>query len=223
MTAADWDAAWTTLALAALTAPLLLLIATPIAWRLAFARGRWKSVAEALVVLPLVLPPTVLGFYMLLALGPSGWEGATGVPLLFTFPGLVVASCVHSLPFAVQPLQNAFESVGRARLEAAASLNAAPWDAFVNVALPLAARGYVTAGVLTFAHTLGEFGVLWMVGGAVPGRTRILSVAIYEHVERLDYAAAGRLSLALMAVSFTVLLAVYVLNRRARVSVAGPR
>ncbi|HKL61749.1 MAG TPA: molybdenum ABC transporter permease, partial [Woeseiaceae bacterium] len=172
----DWDAARTTLLLAATTVFVLILVATPLAWRLAFARGRWARVAEAVVALPLVLPPTVMGFYLLVLLGPAGpigswWVKLTGDTLSFSFAGLVIASCLHSLPFAVQPLQNAFESVGRRRLEAAASLRAGPLDAFFSVALPLALRGYVTAAVLTFAHTLGEFGVMLMVGGNIPGRT----------------------------------------------------
>ncbi len=225
LSAADWDAARTTLALALVTAVLLLLIATPIAWRLAFARSRWARVAEALVALPLVLPPTVMGFYLLVLLGPAGpiggwWVRLTGDTLSFSFTGLVIASCLHSLPFAVQPLQNAFESVGRRRLEAAASLGASPIDAFLTVALPLALRGYVTAAVLTFAHTLGEFGVMLMVGGNIPGRTRVLSISIFEHVETLDYAAAHRLAAALLIVSFAVLLSVYLANGRYRARVA---
>lgn len=222
---ADWDAARTTLLLAATTVVVLILVATPIAWRLAFARGRWARVAEAVVALPLVLPPTVMGFYLLVLLGPAGpigswWVKLTGDTLSFSFAGLVIASCLHSLPFAVQPLQNAFESVGRRRLEAAASLRASPLDAFFSVALPLALRGYVTAAVLTFAHTLGEFGVMLMVGGNIPGRTRVLSISIFEHVETLDYAAAHRLAAALLVFSFVVLLSVYLANGRYRTRVA---
>lgn len=222
---ADWDAARTTLLLAATTVVVLILVATPIAWRLAFARGRWARVAEAVVALPLVLPPTVMGFYLLVLLGPAGpigawWVKLTGDTLSFSFAGLVIASCLHSLPFAVQPLQNAFESVGRRRLEAAASLRASPLDAFFSVALPLALRGYVTAAVLTFAHTLGEFGVMLMVGGNIPGRTRVLSISIFEHVETLDYAAAHRLAAALLIFSFVVLLSVYLANGRYRTRVA---
>lgn len=222
---ADWDAARTTLLLAATTVVVLILVATPLAWRLAFARGRWARVAEAAVALPLVLPPTVMGFYLLVLLGPAGpiggwWVKLTGDTLSFSFSGLVIASCLHSLPFAVQPLQNAFESVGRRRLEAAASLRASPLDAFFSVALPLALRGYVTAAVLTFAHTLGEFGVMLMVGGNIPGRTRVLSISIFEHVETLDYAAAHRLAAALLIFSFTVLLSVYLANGRYRTRVA---
>jgi len=204
---------------------VLILVATPLAWRLAFARGRWARVAEAVVAMPLVLPPTVMGFYLLVLLGPAGpigswWVKLTGDTLSFSFTGLVIASCLHSLPFAVQPLQNAFESVGRRRLEAAASLRASPLDAFFSVALPLALRGYVTAAVLTFAHTLGEFGVMLMVGGNIPGRTRVLSISIFEHVETLDYAAAHRLAAALLIFSFVVLLSVYLANGRYRTRVA---
>jgi len=222
---ADWEAARTTLLLAASTVVVLILAATPLAWRLAFARGRWARVVEAVVALPLVLPPTVMGFYLLVLLGPAGpigswWVKLTGDTLSFSFSGLVIASCLHSLPFAVQPLQNAFESVGRRRLEAAASLRASPLDAFFSVALPLALRGYVTAAVLTFAHTLGEFGVMLMVGGNIPGRTRVLSISIFEHVETLDYAAAHRLAAALLIFSFVVLLSVYLANGRYRTRVA---
>ncbi|WP_405225466.1 molybdate ABC transporter permease subunit [Lentisalinibacter sediminis] len=222
---ADWEAARTTLLLAATTVVVLILVATPLAWRLAFARGRWARVAEAVVAMPLVLPPTVMGFYLLVLLGPAGpigswWVKLTGDTLSFSFIGLVIASCLHSLPFAVQPLQNAFESVGRRRLEAAASLRASPLDAFFSVALPLALRGYVTAAVLTFAHTLGEFGVMLMVGGNIPGRTRVLSISIFEHVETLDYAAAHRLAAALLIFSFVVLLSVYLANGRYRTRVA---
>lgn len=217
----DWQAIWTTLRLAALSVVILLLVATPIAWRLATATGRWRAPVEALVALPLVLPPTVMGFYLLILLGPAGtiggwWVRLTGDTLTFSFTGLVIASCLHSLPFAVQPLQNAFEAVGRDRLEAAASLRASPFDTFRSVVLPLSARGYITAGVLTFAHTLGEFGVLLMVGGNIPGQTRVISIAIYEHVETIDYAAAHRLAAGLLVFSFTVLVGVYLLNGRYR-------
>jgi molybdate transport system permease protein len=171
------------------------------------------------VAVPLVLPPTVLGFYLLILLGPAGflgrpWVELTDTTLTFSFTGLVIASALYSFPFAVQPLQGAFEAVGRAPLEAAATLGAGPFDAFVSVASPLALRGYVTAAVLTFAHTLGEFGVVLMVGGNIPGSTKVISIAIYEHVETLDYAQAHVLSAALLAFSFIVLLSVYTLNRR---------
>lgn len=225
ISATDWAAARTTLLLALATVLILMLVATPIAWRLAFARSRWARVAEATVALPLVLPPTVMGFYLLVVLGPAGpigawWVRLTGETLSFSFAGLVIASCLHSLPFAVQPLQNAFENVGHRRLEAAASLRAGPLDAFFSVALPLALRGYVTAAVLTFAHTLGEFGVMLMVGGNIPGRTRVLSISIFEHVETLDYAAAHRLAAGLLIVSFGILLSVYLANGRFRARIA---
>ena len=221
----DWEAIATTALLASVTVVILMIVATPIAWRLANARGRWRSVAEALVALPLVLPPTVMGFYLLVLLGPAGpvggwWVKLTGDALSFSFTGLVIASCLHSLPFAVQPLQNAFESVGRAQLQAAASLRASPLDAFFSVAVPLASRGYITAAVLAFAHTLGEFGVLLMVGGNIPGRTRVISISIYEHVETLNYAAAHRLAAGLLIVSFVVLLTVYMMNGRYRARIA---
>lgn len=222
--AEDTAALVTTLALALVTVAILLPLATPIAWRLANAEGRWKATAEALVALPLVLPPTVLGFYLLILLGPAGWIGSwwvelTGDTLAFSFSGLVIASCVHSLPFAVQPLQNAFEAVGKERMETAASLRASPLDAFFTLALPLSLRGYVTAAVLTFAHTLGEFGVLLMVGGNIPGETRVISIAIYEDVEVLDYAGAHRLAGLLLVVSFVILLTVYLTNSRYRARV----
>jgi molybdate transport system permease protein len=210
---------WLSLRLATVTVVVLLAIATPLAWWLAFTRARARTVVEAVVAVPLVLPPTVLGFYLLILLGPAGflgrpWVELTDTTLTFSFTGLVIASALYSFPFAVQPLQGAFEAVGRAPLEAAATLGAGPFDAFVSVASPLALRGYVTAAVLTFAHTLGEFGVVLMVGGNIPGSTKVISIAIYEHVETLDYAQAHVLSAALLAFSFIVLLSVYTLNRR---------
>jgi molybdate transport system permease protein len=210
---------WLSLQLAAVTVLFLLVIATPLAWWLAFTRSRWRTIVEAVVAMPLVLPPTVLGFYLLILLGPSGLLGApwltlTDTALTFSFAGLVVASVIYSFPFAVQPLQAAFEGVGRTPLEAAATLGASPFDAFRSVASPLALRGYVSAAVLGFAHTLGEFGVVLIVGGNVPGSTRVISIAIYEHVETLDYAQAHVLSAGLLAFSFLVLLSVYTLNRR---------
>lgn len=225
MQAGDWDAIRTTALLAAVTVPILLLIATPIAWRLASARSRWSRVAEAVVALPLVLPPTVLGFYLLVLLGPAGpigrwWVELTGNTLTFSFSGLVIASCVHSLPFAVQPIQNAFENVGRGPIQAAGSLRARPLDAFFSVVVPLSLRGYITAAVLTFAHTLGEFGVLLMVGGNIPGRTRVVSISIYEHVETLNYGAAHRLAAVLIIVAFLILVGVYLLNGRYRARLA---
>ncbi|OGT19499.1 MAG: molybdenum ABC transporter permease subunit [Gammaproteobacteria bacterium RBG_16_57_12] len=217
-----WSAILLSLRLAGTTVILLMLIATPLAWWLAHSRRRWKVFVEAIVALPLVLPPTVLGFYLLLAFAPQGFLGSawlqlTGAPLAFTFEGLVIASVLYSLPFVVQPLQGAFEGVGRKYLELAWCLRASRIDAFLTVASPLALRGYVTALVLGFAHTLGEFGVVLMVGGNIPGETRVLSIALYDQVEMLDYAGAHRLAAGLLLFSFVVLLAVYVFNRRALV------
>lgn len=214
-----------TLRLALATTVLLLAVGTPIAWWLAHTRSRLKPWVEAVVALPLVLPPTVLGFYLLLLLGPQGtlggfWLRMTGETLTFSFAGLLIASVIYSFPFAVQPLQNAFEAVGRRPLEAAATLGASPLDAFFTVAAPLALRGYLTAAVLGFAHTLGEFGVVLMVGGNIAGRTKLVSIAIYEHVETLNYDAAHALSAGLLVFSFAVLLTVYALNRRLPL---GPR
>ena len=211
---------WLSLKLATITVIVLLAIATPLAWWLAFTRSRARTVVEAVVALPLVLPPTVLGFYLLVLLGPAGalgrlWVQVTDSTLTFSFAGLVIASVIYSFPFTVQPLQAAFESVGKAPLEAAATLGAGPFDAFVRVASPLAVRGYLSATVLSFAHTLGEFGVVLMVGGNIPGRTKVVSIAVYEHVETLEYAQAHLLAAGLLVFSFVVLLSVYVLNRRA--------
>jgi molybdate transport system permease protein len=210
---------WLSIQLASTTVLVLLLIATPIAWWLAHTRARARAAVEALVALPLVLPPTVLGFYLLILLSPSGliggwWVQLTDSTLTFSFTGLVVASVIYSFPFAVQPLQAAFEGVGRAPLEAAATLGASPWQTFVRIASPLAVRGYLSAMVLAFAHTLGEFGVVLMVGGNIPGRTEVVSIAIYEHVETLNYSQAHFLSALLLVFSFVVLLGVYALNRR---------
>ncbi|MHC0054435.1 molybdate ABC transporter permease subunit [Actibacterium sp. D379-3] len=215
---------WLTLRLAAVTTGLLLLIGTPLAWALARGRGRWKPVVEAMTALPLVLPPTVLGFYLLIFLSPAAplgaaWRDVTGESLTFSFAGLVVASCLYSLPFMVQPLQAAFEALGRAPLEAAATLRAGPLDAFLTVVLPLSARGYLTATVLSFAHTIGEFGVVLMVGGNIPGKTKVISIAIYEHVETIAYAQAHVLSAGLLVFSFLILLLVYSVNRRFPVQV----
>lgn len=208
-----------TLRLAAITTLLLLLLGTPLAWWLAHTRSRWKAPIEALTALPLVLPPTVIGFYLLVLLNPTAplgawWVQLTGQTLTFSFSGLVVASLIYSLPFTVQPLQAAFEIVGRRPLEAAATLRASPLDAFFSVASPLALRGYVTAAVLSFAHTIGEFGVVLMVGGNIPGRTQLISIQIYEQVETLRYEQAHVLSAGLMLFSFAVLLVVYTVNRR---------
>jgi molybdate transport system permease protein len=221
LTGADWQAARITLALAGVTTVILLLVGTPLAWWLARTQARWKVALEAVVALPLVLPPTVLGFYLLVALGPHGPIGGTlealgGHALAFTFTGLVVGSVIYSLPFVVQPLQDAFAGVGRGSLEAAATLGAGPLDRFFTVAVPLARRGFLTATTLGFAHTLGEFGVVLMIGGNIPGETQVLSIAIYDHVEALEYGRAHLLSGALLAFSFALLVAVYALNRRFR-------
>ena len=213
MTLAEGDltAIALTLELATVTTLLLMLIATPLAWWLTHTHARWRAVATALVSLPLVLPPTVLGFYLLVLLGPKGlvgqWMQTVGFETLpFTFGGLVAGSVVFSLPFAVQPLANAFASIGARPLEVAATLRATPWDRFASVAMPLARPGFITAAVLAFAHTVGEFGVVLMLGGNIPGETRVLSVAIYDHVEALEYSEAHLLSAGLVVFSFVVLL-----------------
>ena len=210
-------AVWLTFKLAGLTTVLLLLIGTPLAWWLARTRSRMKGVVGAVVALPLVLPPTVLGFYLLVALGPHGPLGrlteALGLGLLpFTFPGLVIGSLLYSLPFMVQPVQNAFIAIGERPLEAAATLRAGPWDRFWSVALPLARPGLLSGAILSFAHTVGEFGVVLMIGGNIPDKTRVVSVQIYDHVEALEYAQAHWLSAGMMAFSFVVLLLLYTLN-----------
>lgn len=215
----DLSSLWLTLKLASVVTVVLLLLGTPLAWWLSRTRSKAKPVIEALTALPLVLPPTVLGFYLLIFLNPTApigafWVSVTGNTLTFSFTGLVVASILYSLPFMVQPLQNAFEALGSGPLEAAASLGAAPLDTFRNVVLPLSSRGFLTATVLTFAHTVGEFGVVLMVGGNIPGRTKMISIAIYEHVETLRYTEAHVLSAILLIFSFLVLLALYVFNRR---------
>jgi molybdate transport system permease protein len=220
----DLTPLWLSLKVAGCTTLVLLILGTPLAWWLAHTRARIRPVVEAVTALPLVLPPTVLGFYLLITFSPTSsigaaWLGATGSTLTFSFAGLVIASAVYSLPFMVQPLQAAFEGVGRGPLEAAATMGAGPLDRFLTVASPLAARGYLTAIVLTMAHTLGEFGVVLMVGGNIPGRTQVVSIAIYERVETIDYAAAHVLSAILLALSFAVLLLVYTLNRRFPVQV----
>jgi molybdate transport system permease protein len=206
-----------TLKLAALTTLILLLLGTPLAWWLARTHSRLKGAVGALVALPLVLPPTVLGFYFLVTMGPDGPIGrltqSLGIGLLpFSFAGLVVGSVVYSMPFVVQPLQNAFEAIGDAPLEAAATLRASPLDTFFSVVLPLARPGYLTAIVMGFAHTVGEFGVVLMIGGNIPGKTRVISVQIYDHVEALEYTQAHWLAGGMVAFSFLVLLALYVLN-----------
>lgn len=211
---ADWVAVWLTFKLASITTLILMGVGTPIAWWLARTRSKWKGVASAVVALPLVLPPTVLGFYLLVAMGPHGPVGQftqwLGIGLLpFTFPGLVVASVLYSLPFVVQPVQNAFEAVGERMLEVAATLRASPWDAFFTVVLPLAQPGLVTAAILGFAHTVGEFGVVLMIGGNIPEKTRVVSVAIYDHVEAMEYVEAHVLAGGMLLFSFLVLLILY--------------
>ncbi len=218
MTAADWTAIRLTAQLAALTTVLLLLVGTPMAWWLARTRSRLKPFWAAVVALPIVLPPTVIGFYLLLLMGPQGPVGqatqALGWGRLpFTFAGLVVASVLYSLPFVVQPLQQAFEAIPERTLEAAATLRASPWDRFLTVALPLARPGFVTATVLGFAHTVGEFGVVLMIGGNIPGATRVLSVAIYDHVEALEFADAHRLAGGMVVFAMVVLVTLYVVNK----------
>jgi len=207
------------LALAGVTTMILLVIGTPLAWWLSQTRSRFKPVVEAVTALPLVLPPTVLGFYLLIALNPNApigqlWLSLTGDTLTFSFSGLVVASVIYSLPFMVQPLQAAFEWVGRRPMEAASGLRAKPLDAFLTVAVPLSSRGFLVASVLTFAHTIGEFGVVLMVGGNIPGRTQVISIAVFEHVETLRYSEAHILAAGLLLFSFVTLLAVYTANRR---------
>jgi len=226
MTPLELGPVWVTVKLAAVTTLILLVIGTPIAWWLARTESRIKPVVEALTALPLVLPPTVLGFYLLIFLSPSSsigslWVHITGSSLTFSFTGLVVASVLYSLPFMVQPLQSAFESVGRAPVEAALTLRASTSDAFFSVVAPMASRGFLTATVLSFAHTVGEFGVVLMVGGNIPGSTRVISIAIYEHVETIDYAQAHILSGGMLLFAFIALLSVYALNRRFPVSVSA--
>ena len=216
---ADLTAIWLTLRLATTVTLLLLLLGTPLAWWLARTRSRWQGPVAALVALPLVLPPTVIGFDLLTAMGPNGPIGqfteAIGLGTLpFTFWGLVVGSVFYSLPFVVQPIQNAFEAVGEGPLEAAATLRANPWDRFWSVAAPMARPGFLTAAVLGFAHTVGEFGVVLMIGGNIPGQTQVVSVQIYDHVEVLDYGAAHWLSAAMILFSFLVLLLVYGVQKR---------
>lgn len=213
-----WEPFALTLKLAVVTVVLLLILATPLAWWLSQTKRHWKPVLESLVGLPLVLPPTVLGFYLLLLLGPKGWIGSfwvdwTGESLTFSFTGLVLASLVYSLPFAVQPLQSSFEALGSTHYLVARSLGAKPLKAFLKVVCPMSLRGFVTAGVLCFAHTLGEFGVVLMVGGNIPGKTRVLSIAIYDHVESFEYHQAHMLSIVLLVVSFLMLMTIYATNR----------
>jgi molybdate transport system permease protein len=215
----DWQAVVVTAKLASVTTATLLVMATPLAWWLARTRSRLKSAVEAVAALPLVLPPTVLGFYLLLLLGPRGpvgglWEALGGDRLVFSFAGLVIGSLISSLPFVVQPLMNAFAAAGDRPLEVAATLRATPLDRFFTVAVPLARPGFLTGATLAFAHTVGEFGVVLMIGGNIPGRTQVVSIAIYDHVEALNYGAAHVLSAGMLLFSFAVLLAVYAFSRR---------
>ena len=210
---------WLSLQLAFVTTVMLIFLGAPLAWWLSQSRSRWQPVVQAIVAMPIVLPPTVLGFYLLIVLGPEGaigswWVRLTGDTLTFSFAGLVIASCIYSLPFAVQPMQNAFESLSRSKLEAAWTLGASKLDAFFSVTVPLSLRGFVSAIVLAFAHTLGEFGVVLMIGGNIPGESRVVSIAIYEHVETLNFAAAHRLSLALILFAFVILFGMFLVNRR---------
>lgn len=219
MTLPDLAPLTLTLKLAAIATLLLLVFGTPLAWWLSQTRSRAKPIIEALTALPLVLPPTVLGFYLLILFSPNSsfgsfWLRVTGETLTFSFTGLVIASMLYSLPFMVQPLQSAFETTGARAMEAAAMLRAGPVDRFFTVAVPMAKRGFLTAIVLSFTHTLGEFGVVLMVGGNIPGKTKVISIAIYEHVETINYADAHILAAILLVFSFVTLLLVYSLNRR---------
>ena len=219
LTPQAWQAITLTLQLATLTSGLLLLIATPLAWWLSQTQSRWRTAIGALVMLPLVLPPTVLGFYILVILGPQGWVGqltqSIGLGLLsFSFTGLVMGSIIFSLPFAVQPIQYAFEAMGKRPMEVAATLRARPIDAFFSVALPLAKPGLLTATVLSFAHTVGEFGVVLMIGGNIPGETQVVSTQIYGHVEAMEYAQAHWLAAGMVVFSFVVLIALARLKKR---------
>jgi molybdate transport system permease protein len=221
LTDADLQAIWLTLRLATITMLLLLLIGTPVAWWLARTRSAWKGPVGAVVAMPIVLPPTVIGFYLLVLMGPNGPVGKftqwAGIGLLpFTFWGLVVASVFYSMPFVVQPIQNAFEAMGERPLEVAATLRASPIDAFFTVAVPLARPGFLTAAILGFAHTVGEFGVVLMIGGNIPGATRVVSVQIYDHVEAMEYVQAHWLAGGMAAFSFLVLVALYTLNPTGR-------
>ncbi|MBX2857156.1 MAG: molybdate ABC transporter permease subunit [Cellvibrionaceae bacterium] len=215
---ADWQAIWLTLKLAALVSVLLILLGTPLAWWLARSRSRFKHWVAALTALPLVLPPSVLGFYLLLAMGPEGPLGKVGLwfgagTLAFSFPGLVIASMIYSLPFVVQPIQNAMETLGQRPLEVAATLGAGPIDTFFRVVLPLTRPGFISAAVLGFAHTLGEFGVVLMVGGNIPGVTQVVSVQIYQYVEAINYRQAHLLSASLLIFSLVLITLLYSFNR----------
>lgn len=212
--ASDLGAIWLTLKLASLTTLILLIVGTPIGWWLARTRSWLRGPIGAIVALPLVLPPTVIGFYLLIALGPHGWLGQAIAALsldsvVFSFSGLVIGSVIYSMPFVVQPLQNAFAAIGKRPMEVAATLRAGPWDSFVHVALPLARPGFITASILGFAHTVGEFGVVLMIGGNIPDKTRVVSVQIFDHVEAMAYTQAHWLAGAMLVFSFLVLLLLY--------------
>ncbi|WP_246118772.1 molybdate ABC transporter permease subunit [Azomonas agilis] len=222
LTEADVSAFWVTLKLAAVGTVILIILAAPLAWWLAHTRWKGKVIVETLVAMPLVMPPTVMGFYLLLWLGPNGWLGGMleslgARHLAFTFTGIVLGSMFFSLPFVVQPLQNAFSAAGARALEVAMTLRASPWDRFFTVILPLSRRGFLSAFVLSFAHTFGEFGMILMIGGNIPGETKVASIAIYDHVETMNYSAAHALSLVLVGSSFCLLMLIYVLNRRFKV------
>ena len=215
----DFIALFVTLKLASISTIILILIGTPIAWWLSHSRWRYKYFVEAIIALPLILPPTVLGFYLLVSLGPNGPIGGLssamgGTSLAFTFTGLVIGSVVYSMPFVIQPLQNAFSAIGQRPLEVAATLGASPIDRFFSIAIPMARPGFITASVLGFAHTLGEFGVVLLIGGNIPGSTQVVSISIYDHVEALEYGQAHALSASLLLFSFVLLLIVYGANRR---------
>ena len=215
----DISALLVTMKLASLTTVILILVGTPIAWWLSQTRFKFKAVVEAIIALPLILPPTVLGFYLLMTLGTNGpvgnfLESLGGSSIAFTFTGLVFGSVIYSLPFVVQPLQNSFGSIGKQSMEVAATLGASKLDRFFTVAVPLARSGFITAGVLGFAHTVGEFGVVLMIGGNIPGETGVLSIAIYDHVEAMEYGQAHILAGGLLVLSFVMLLVVYIINRR---------
>jgi molybdate transport system permease protein len=215
----DLAALLVTIKLASITTAILILVGTPIAWWLSQTRFKFKAVIEAIIALPLILPPTVLGFYLLMTLGTNGpignfLESLGGSSIAFTFTGLVVGSVIYSLPFVVQPLQNSFGSIGKQPMEVAATLGASKLDRFFTVAVPLARSGFITASVLGFAHTVGEFGVVLMIGGNIPGETGVLSIAIYDHVEAMEYGQAHVLAGGLLVLSFVMLLVVYIFNRR---------
>ena len=220
---AEWQAIWLTIRLCFFTTVILLIIATPLAWWLSSGRSRWRVAVQAIVALPLVLPPTVLGFYLLMALGPRGFIGGSlesvGLThLAFSFEGILIASVLYSMPFAVQPLLESFNSLGRRPIEVSASLGANAIDRFFTVILPLCKGGFIVAATLSFAHTVGEFGVILMLGGSIPGETKVLSVLIYDYTESMNYQAAHQLSLLLLAFSFFVLIVVYSINRHFQVT-----